>query len=64
MIKISLKEGESIERAVKRYRKKRNRTQLLQEFREKMYYNKPSRERKEQIEKAIYKNQYLLEEEL
>lgn len=64
MLIVHLKEGESIERAVKRYRKKYKKTRVLQNLRNNMYYTKPSRARKEKIERAIHKNQYLLEEEV
>ncbi|MEA2043145.1 MAG: 30S ribosomal protein S21 [Bacteroidota bacterium] len=54
MIKIPVKEGENIERALKRFKRKYERTGVLKEIRERQAYKKPSLERKEEINKAIY----------
>ena len=54
MLQISVKEGESIERALKKYKKKFERTQVLKELRARKEYTKKSIVRKQQIIKAEY----------
>ncbi|KAA2219763.1 MULTISPECIES: 30S ribosomal protein S21 [Maribacter] len=63
MLKIEVKEGESIERALKRYKRKYRRTKVLDKIKENQYYTKQSTERREALQKAEYKQQYLLENE-
>jgi small subunit ribosomal protein S21 len=55
MLIIPVKEGESIERALKRYKKKFERTGTLRELRSRQKYTKPSIAKREMMEKAIYK---------
>ena len=59
MLKIIVKEGESIERALKRYKRKHRNTKQMQQIRERQEYKKPSEERRETKKKAIYSNRYL-----
>lgn len=54
MIKIPVKEGESIERALKRFKRKFERTGTLKEVRQRQAYTKPSVERRAEIIKARY----------
>lgn len=54
MLQISVKEGESIERALKKYKKKFERTQVLKELRARKEYTKKSIARRQQIIKAEY----------
>lgn len=54
MLQISVKEGESIERALKKYKKKFERTQVLKELRARKEYIKKSIVRRQQIIKAEY----------
>ena len=54
MLQISVKEGESIERALKKYKKKFERTQVLKELRDRKEYTKKSIVRRQQIIKAEY----------
>ncbi|MDR9397945.1 30S ribosomal protein S21 [Salibacter sp.] len=63
MLVIPVKEGESIERALKKYKKKFERTGVMRELRDRQKYTKPSMERREQKIKAIYKQQLRQEEE-
>lgn len=63
MLKIEIKEGEKTERAIKRYRRKVRDTKLKQETRERKHYKKPSKKRREQVQKARYKERYLLNKE-
>ncbi len=63
MLIIPVKEGENIDRAIKRYRRKFRNTKVLQEIRERKEYVKPSVSRRAQLKKAQYKEQFLLEQE-
>ncbi|WGH75051.1 30S ribosomal protein S21 [Tenacibaculum tangerinum] len=63
MLIIQVKEGENIDRALKRYKRKYRNTKVLQEIRERKEYKKPSVSRREQLKKAQYKQQFLLEQE-
>ncbi|WP_428740646.1 30S ribosomal protein S21 [Tenacibaculum sp.] len=63
MLIIQVKEGENIDRAIKRYRRKYRNTKVLREIRERKEYTKPSVSKREQLKKAQYKEQFLLEKE-
>lgn len=54
MIVISLKEGESIDRALKRYKRKYDRIGVVRKLRSKQQFTKPSIIRREQVLKAAY----------
>lgn len=54
MIIIPIKEGENIERALKRYKKKFERTGALKELRRRKQFDKPSVIGREEKLKAIY----------
>jgi small subunit ribosomal protein S21 len=54
MIIIPIKEGENIERALKRFKRKFEKTGTMKELRARQAFIKPSIERRESIKKAIY----------
>lgn len=54
MLQIPVKEGESIERALKRYKKKFDRTKVLRQLRSRKQFIKPSVARRQQVIKASY----------
>lgn len=54
MIIIPIKEGENIERALKRFKRKFEKTGTMKELRSRQAFTKPSIERREQIKKAVY----------
>jgi small subunit ribosomal protein S21 len=54
MLIIPLKEGENIERALKRYKKKFERTGILKELRTRQHFTKPSVEDRQMKLKAAY----------
>jgi small subunit ribosomal protein S21 len=54
MIIIPIKEGENIERALKRFKRKFEKTGTMKELRSRQAFVKPSIERRESIKKAIY----------
>ena len=55
MLQIPVKEGESIERALKKYKKKFEKTGVVKELRERQQFTKPSVKRRKQLIKARYK---------
>ena len=59
MLKTVVKEVESIERALKRYKRKFRNTKVLQQLRERKQYTKPSEAKRQTKQKAAYKEQYL-----
>lgn len=62
MLQIPVKEGENIERALKKYKKKFERTKILRELRGRKEFVKPSVRRREELIKAAYKQKMNLEE--
>lgn len=63
MIVINVKENESIDKALKRFKKKFERTGILKEVRGRAAYKKPSIARREEVIRAKYK-QHLQDQEL
>jgi len=61
MLIIEVKDGESIDKALKRYKKKHQRVKLIRELRERKHYIKPSERRRQQRLKAIYRNKKMIE---
>ncbi|NPA68349.1 MAG: 30S ribosomal protein S21 [Chlorobi bacterium] len=57
MIKIPVKEGESIERALKRLKRKTDSTGIIKEVRRRKEFVKPSVLRRQQLIKARYVEQ-------
>ncbi|MCC5919455.1 MAG: 30S ribosomal protein S21 [Cyclobacteriaceae bacterium] len=55
MIQINVKENESIEKALKRFKKKFERTGVLRELRSRSHYVKPSVKQRQERIKASYK---------
>ncbi|MFN8406230.1 MAG: 30S ribosomal protein S21 [Sphingobacteriaceae bacterium] len=55
MIIINIKDGESLDKALKRFKKKFEKTGVLRELRSRQAYEKKSVTRRMQIKKAIYK---------
>lgn len=54
MIVINVKENESIDRALKRFKKKFEKTGVLRELRGRKHFVKPSIQRREEVLKAAY----------
>jgi small subunit ribosomal protein S21 len=59
MIIIDVKESETLDKALKRYKKKFEKIGILKEVRRRSAYIKPSVERREVIKKAIRREKYL-----
>jgi small subunit ribosomal protein S21 len=63
MIKVTVKENESIDRALKRFKKKLERSGTLRQYRSRQYYLKPSIGRRNEISRAHYRQQMRSKEE-
>mgnify|MGYP003695033553 FL=1 len=63
MLVIPVKEGESIEKALKKYKKKFERTGTMKQLRQRQKFTKPSMENRETKLKAIYRDQRIQREE-
>ena len=63
MIIVPIKEGESIDRALKKYKRKFEKTGVVKELRERQKYTKPSIKNRQEKLKAIYVQQLRQKEE-
>ncbi len=54
MLIIPIKDGENIDRALKRYKRKFDKTKVVRELRARQAFTKPSITRRAQIQKAQY----------
>jgi small subunit ribosomal protein S21 len=54
MIIVPIKEGENIERALKKFKRKFEKTGVIRELRERQAFKKPSVKRREVTQKAVY----------
>ena len=63
MIIVPIKEGENIERALKKFKRKFEKTGTMRELRSRQAFTKPSIVKREQMKKAIYIQQLQREEE-
>ena len=54
MIIVPLKEGENIERALKKFKRKFEKTGVIRELRSRQAFIKPSVRRREEMKKAVY----------
>jgi len=54
MLIIPVKEGENIERALKKYKKKFDKTKVIRQLRARKQFTKPSVLRREEVKKAAY----------
>ena len=55
MIIIPVKEGENIDRALKKFKRKFEKTGVVKELRKRQQYTKPSAVRREEKIRAVYK---------
>ncbi|MEQ8472923.1 MAG: 30S ribosomal protein S21 [Marinoscillum sp.] len=62
MIVVNVKENESIDKALKRFKKKFEKTGVLRELRSRTYFTKPSVQRRTEVIKAEYR-QHMQEKE-
>ena len=58
MLIIDVKEGESIDRALKRYKRKHQQTRLMRQLRARKHFVKPSVRRRNELLNAAYREKY------
>jgi len=63
MIIVPIKEGENIDRALKKFKRKFEKTGVIKELRSRQAFKKPSIERREVIIRAIYRQQFQVTDE-
>ena len=63
MIIVQIKEGENIERALKKFKRKFEKTGVIRELRGRKVFEKKSVKRREEIKRAVYRQHLQLEEE-
>jgi SSU ribosomal protein S21P len=63
LIKVLVQDNESVDKALKRFKKKYEKAGILKEFRRRQFFVKPSVERKMMREKAIRKARRIFEEQ-
>lgn len=63
MIIVPIKEGENIERALKKFKRKFEKTGVVRELRNRKTFVKKSVRRRDEIKKAIYVQHLQLDEE-
>ena len=63
MIIVPVKEGENIERALKKFKRKFEKTGVIKELRNRQAFHKPSIVRREEVKKAIYVQKLQQEED-
>ena len=55
MLVVQVKEGESLEKALKKFKKKFEKTGVVKELRDRQKFTKPSVRRRDAVIKAVYK---------
>jgi small subunit ribosomal protein S21 len=63
MIRVTVKENESIDKALKRFKKKLEKTGTLKEYRTRQYFVKDSVIRRNLVGKAVYKQHFIENQE-
>jgi small subunit ribosomal protein S21 len=59
MLIIPIKEGENIDKALKKYKRKFEKTGILKKLREKQQYTKKSVQRRNEILRAAFRERYI-----
>ena len=63
MLSIPVKDGESIERALKKYKRKFDKTGVVRQLRARQQFIKPSVTKRQKMSRAIYKLSLSVQEE-
>ena len=63
MIIVQVKEGDNIEKALKKFKRKFEKTGIVRELRNRKTFEKPSVKRRTEIKKAIYVQHLRLQDE-
>ena len=58
MIKVEVRKGQSVEKAISIFKKKVKQSGILMEYRDRQFYVKPSEIKREKKNKAILRNKY------
>ena len=58
MVKVEVRKGQSVEKAISIFKKKVKKSGLMLELRKRSFYVKPSAIKREQKNKAILRNKY------
>jgi small subunit ribosomal protein S21 len=64
LIKVSIQDGESIDKILKRFKKKYEKAGVLKEFRKRQFFVKPSVKKRVKQAKAIRRNKRTIAEEI
>ena len=59
MVTVQISDNESIDKALKRFKKKLEKSGVLKEYRNRRFFIKPSIDRKTEIGKAVYKQLHI-----
>lgn len=62
MVTVQISDNESIDKALKRFKKKLEKSGVLKEYRNRRFFVKPSVERKTEVGKAVYKQLHISKE--
>ncbi len=54
MIVVPIKEGENIERALKKFKRKFEKTGIVKELRARQAFKKPSERKRDEVKRAVY----------
>jgi small subunit ribosomal protein S21 len=63
MIIVPVKEGESIDRALKKLKRKFEKTGVVKELRERQKFTKPSVKRRDSVQRAVFIQKLQMEEQ-
>jgi small subunit ribosomal protein S21 len=63
LIKVIIQDSESLDKALKRFKKKYEKAGILKEFRRRQFFVKPSVDKKMNKERSIRKSKRIAEEE-
>jgi len=63
MLTVTVKEAENLDKALKKFKKKFERTGVVKELRKRQQFTKPSVDRRFEVRKAVYKQKLRREEE-
>jgi len=63
LIKVVVQDNESLDKALKRFKKKYEKAGILKEFRKRQFFSKPSVEKKMLKERAVRKAKRIIDEE-
>lgn len=64
MIIVPIKENETIDRALKKFKKKFEKTGVVRQLRERQAFEKPSITRRSTVKRAVYKNGLRMQEDI